>query len=163
MTFSTRPLLTSAPRMLAVAFVATLAALALTAAGCEDKHIGRPCDLAVKDGGIPSSGNTATINSQAVECPSRICLLPAADKNADKVGALCTADCSSDEDCEDGETSSAAGRCSTGFICMVPTTVGDFCCRKMCVCKDLIDTSNNTYQQTPEVCKAGQSTCKNVH
>jgi hypothetical protein len=161
MTFSTRPLLTSAPRILAVTFVA---ALALTSAGCEDKHIGRPCDLSVKDGGLPPSGNTATINSQAVECPSRVCLLPAADKTSN-VGALCTADCSSDEDCEDGETSSdmSTGRCNTGFVCAIPTTVGDFCCRKMCVCKDLIDTSGNVYQQTPEVCKPGQSTCKNVH
>lgn len=159
MTFSTRPLLSSSlSRVVAVTFVA---ALALATSGCEDKHIGRPCDLSAVDAGVSGTGNTATINSQAVECPSRICIYPAADKVA-PVGPLCTADCSSDDDCEDGETSDdmTTKRCKTGFVCMVPTTVGPFCCRRMCVCKDLIDTTGNTYQQTPESCKAGQSSCQ---
>jgi hypothetical protein len=160
MTFSTRPLLSSASRVLAFAFVT---ALALATSGCEDKHIGRPCSLGIADGGATSTGNTATINSQAVECPSRICLSPAADKNP-QISPLCTADCSSDEDCEDGETSTTNNKlCKNGFVCVVPTTVGAFCCRRMCVCKDQIDTSTPAFRDTPEVCKAGQSTCQNVN
>jgi hypothetical protein len=159
MTFVTRPLLSSASRVLALLFV-TLVTLA--SSGCEDKHIGRPCSLGVGDAGVPGSGNTATINSGAVECPSRICLSPAADKNP-QIGPLCTDGCSSDDDCEDGETSSSdPKRCRSGFVCTVPTTVGDFCCRRLCVCKDQVDTSTDAYKQTPEVCKSGQSTCRNV-
>jgi hypothetical protein len=156
MTFST-------PRVLAAAFQFTLlASLALVSSGCEDKHIGRPCDLGTAAmAGNSGTGNTATINSQSVECPSRICLSPAADKNVPF--PLCTADCSSDDDCE-GETGKKADkRCETGFACVVPTTVGAFCCRRLCVCKDNIETSNPDYNKTPEACKAGQSTCKNVN
>lgn len=160
MTFSMRPLLSSssALRVLAVAFVASLA---LAASGCEDKHIGRPCDLAAADGGTSSTGSSATINSQAVECPSRICLSPAAYKGT--AFPLCTADCSSDDDCEGETGETVARKCKTGFSCVVPTTVGDFCCRRLCVCRDTLETSNPDYSKTPEVCKAGQSTCKNVH
>jgi hypothetical protein len=99
------------------------------------------------------TGNTATINSQAVECPSRICLSPAAEKNIGTVKPLCTDGCSSDDDCEGETGAKGSGLCTTGFICMVPTTVGDFCCRKLCVCKDLIETQGVDYGKTPEVCR----------
>lgn len=162
MTFATRPLLSSASRVVALLFqLGFLASVTVAATGCEDKHIGRPCSLGVGDAGTTNTGNTATINSGAVECPSRICLAPAADKNP-QIQPLCTADCSSDDDCEDSENSSDPKRCHNGFVCVVPTTVGDFCCRRLCVCKDQVDTSTDAYRQTPEVCKAGQSTCKNV-
>ncbi len=158
MTFSPRPCLSAA----SLSFVLTLAVVGLASSGCEDKHIGRPCDLSAQDAGVSGTGNNATINSQAVECPSRICLQPAADKNIGSVKPLCTADCSSDDDC-DGETGGkGSGLCTTGFVCMVPTTVGDFCCRKMCVCKDLVEIPTGGFK-TPEVCKPGQTMCHNVH
>jgi hypothetical protein len=163
MTFSPRPSFPNASRFLAGARLAlAVAVIGLVSMACEDLHIGRPCDLVAADAGASGTGRNATINSQAVECPTRICLFPAADKIS-SVGPLCTADCSSDEDCEDGELGAKnTKKCNAGFVCTVPTTVGDFCCRKMCVCKDLIDTQSGDYRNTPEVCKAGQTMCKNV-
>jgi hypothetical protein len=34
---------------------------------------------------------------------------------------------------------------------MVPTTVGDFCCEKMCVCRDFVYEPQGGFQ-TPAVC-----------
>jgi hypothetical protein len=144
-------------------FALAIALLGLVSSGCEDKHIGRVCELTV-DGGAQGTGTTATINGQAVECPTRICLKPAADKTTNTT-SLCTAGCSSDDDCSDGETTSnqASAQCKTGFACLVATTVGNFCCERMCVCKDFVDTSLPGYNKTPTVCMPGQSMCTNVH
>ena len=56
--------------------------------------------------------------------------------------SLCTADCSSDDDCADGERRNTGdtgdARCKGGFVCKVAETVGDFCCRRLCVCTDFL-------------------------
>jgi hypothetical protein len=103
----------------------------------------------------------------APACPSGICLLPAAQRKVD-TQSLCTADCTSDSDCADGETGPRGNaedhHCETGFACIVPTTVGDFCCRRLCACKDFLDIPAAGYQ-LPPVCLPGQGdgTCPNVH
>jgi hypothetical protein len=163
MTFSPRPLFerTKLPTLALFAFA--MALLGLVSSGCEDKHIGRVCDLDTADAGTSGTGTSSVIQGQAVECPSRICLLPAADKTTNTT-SLCTATCSSDDDCSDGETTSnqLSTQCKTGFSCMVATTVGNFCCERMCVCKDFIDTTRTDFNKTPTVCMSGQSMCKNV-
>jgi hypothetical protein len=151
-------------RIAPLAFVLALTTLAV--AGCENKHIGRLCDLGVSDdGGTAGTGTTATINSEALECPSRICLLPGNEQGAN-TASLCTAECSSDDDCSDGETTSDPNNvhCKSSFVCTIPTTVGDFCCRKMCVCKDfLIMPTTGGFGQVPAVCMSAAGGCKNVH
>ena len=147
----------------AVALV-VIALVGLASSGCEDKHIGRKCDLDVGDGGVATGNLSATINSEAVECPTRICVLPAAERPTNTT-SLCSADCSSDDDC-DGETTSNSTdtHCKTGFACVVPTTVGDFCCRRLCVCKDFVDILDPNYHATPKACLPGTgSTCSSVH
>jgi len=152
----------SAHAPLALAFV-----LVAMVAGCEDKHIGRVCDLNAGGGmggmgGSTTGGTTATINAQALECPSRICLQPVIETGTNTT-SLCTADCSSDDDCSDGESrGSGTGdlRCQKGFKCIVPVTVGDFCCRRMCVCKDFLADPNAPFTN-PSECDA-PSACKNV-
>jgi hypothetical protein len=164
MTFSSRPL-SNASFAYAIAGVVLVVLLGLVAGGCEDKHIGRVCSLDTSDAGTTGTGTTAEFNGEAVECPTRICLLPAGDKQPG-IGPLCTAGCSSDDDCSDGETSSAKTQCHTGFTCMVATTVGSFCCERLCVCRDFIDTTIKGYNATPVACNSGQtppSTCQNVH
>jgi hypothetical protein len=100
-------------------------------------------------------------------CPSGICLLPGAQRKVD-TQSLCTADCTSDSDCADGETgprnNAEDHHCETGFACIVPTTVGDFCCRRLCACKDFLDIPAGGYK-VPPVCLPGQGdgTCPNVH
>jgi len=144
----------------------TILTLALsTLSGCNDNKVGRVCDLDVADAGTTMTGTTAIINGQAVECPTRICLLPVAQMTTNTT-SLCTQTCSSDDDCSDGElgSGSTSKQCKTGFVCIIPTTVGDFCCQHMCVCKDFVDTGpGSNYNATPVVCQPGMSMCKNVH
>jgi len=136
----------------------TLAALGMGGA-CEDKHVGRLCDPGIPNsmGGTSGGGmSIATVSSPALECPSRICIVPGGDTgNPRMTGALCTASCSSNDDCADGETGPANNdqdkHCENGFVCMWPTTVGDFACQKFCVCRDFV--SNNAPGITkPSVC-----------
>ena len=119
-----------------------LALLGLGVACSPQQHVGRPCEI----GTIPAggaSGHVSTVASQALECPSHVCLL--ADATATGAGPLCTAECESNQDCEEGETADAADpgdrRCHGGFVCTWPTTVGSFACRKLCVCTDFVNAS----------------------
>jgi hypothetical protein len=130
----------------------TLAAGSLS---CENKHIGRPCDLSTGPDAGPNGGTTATID-EGLECPSRICLLPTRDTFSQDppTSSLCTADCSSDDDCADGELRNASNPsgCVAGFVCKIPETVGDFCCRHLCVCKDFSGKPPTGGFTRPQVC-----------
>lgn len=135
---------------------------------CEDKHIGRVCDLQI-DAGVTGSGSSSNaVLNTALECPSRICLLPANARGVNTT-SLCTADCSSDDDCSDAETrdksSSSDLRCQEGFTCTVAATVGDFCCRKLCVCRDFLNIPATGGIVPPAVCAstpANKAQCQNI-
>jgi hypothetical protein len=118
---------------------AALALLALGVGCGPPQHVGRPCEIGTTAAG-GASGQIATVSSPALECPSRVCLL--AGQNAPATGPLCTAECESTDDCQDGETANAGDpadkRCHGGFVCTWPTTVGAFACKKMCVCTDFV-------------------------
>jgi len=148
-----------------------VAALVLGSVACENKHIGRTCGLSVDPDAGTSSGTTATLDV-ALECPSRICILPAQESGPVNTTSLCTADCSSDDDCSDGERRNLSDpgdfRCKGGFVCKVAETVGDFCCRRLCVCTDFL-TKNPVTQSydttTPDVCMPNSTNkmlCKNI-
>jgi hypothetical protein len=144
-------------------------AIVLGGASCENKHIGRSCQLTVDPDAGTSAGSTATLDV-ALECPSRICMLPAREaffSDTPPTGSLCTADCSSDDDCADAElrSSSNPAGCKGGFACKVAETVGDFCCRRLCVCKDFIGATPAGGYPTPTVCDptaANKANCKNL-
>jgi hypothetical protein len=142
--------------------VLALAALAGAAAGCPRVKVGTPCDLAVGDGGLADADpSTATINPSAAECPGRLCVQPAAEKST-TTGPLCSADCSSDDDCDNNETTRSVNdpRCKRGFACVVVTTVGPLCCRRLCACRDFFSDGGS---ETPLGCLPGSgSTCPNV-
>jgi hypothetical protein len=148
-------------------FALLVVVLAAGSMSCENKHVGRACALSVDPD--PTTGGTTTTIDVGLECPSRICLLPTRESvNSNPLtGSLCTADCSSDDDCSDGElrgTSNPNG-CEHGFVCKVAETVGDFCCRKLCVCKDFSGTPPAGGFQTPEVCKPtseNKAICQNI-
>jgi hypothetical protein len=121
------------------ALLVALPLLAL-AFGCEDKAIGRPCSVLVDAG----EGN-ALENDQALECPTRLCIKPAKDNpELTLLGTkpFCTAECSDDSDCEDGQRRDPNNvddkRCSGGFTCAVTFETGDLKCKKLCVCKDFV-------------------------
>jgi hypothetical protein len=134
-------------------------------AAADPLHIGRPCQLGVDDDAGTPGGPIATITSPALECPTRICILPGAEKVTD-TSASCTASCTSDTDCANGELGDpndpSDPRCKGGFVCAVATTAGDFCCRKLCICVDFVNVPAGGFQ-TPASCTpdAG-NTCQNI-
>jgi len=159
-----KPLVACLPR-------AAFLLLVISATGCEDKAIGRLCDVGI-DAGTGSS-TEAVINGAALECPSRICL--AAVPNSPAVPSsqyggeqpVCTTRCSNDDDCGDGliKAKGASGSekfCHTKFRCAVATTTGPFCCEKLCICADYL--SNPI--QTPAACDPtnpdNKARCNNI-
>jgi hypothetical protein len=141
------------------------AIVALGNTGCEDKAIGRPCDVFPGDAGI--TGPQALYNPLAVECPSRICIKPAAVQGASPdTTALCSAPCSQDSDCDPSQARTCNSndpnchdrRCTSGFACAIPFITGPICCQKLCVCKDFYGSSGIT---TPPACQgSGAATCQ---
>ena len=118
--------------------LAVLLLSALALAGCEDNPVGRICDL-----GLSPMPNESVVASPSLDCVSRTCLrVPsAADKPLPEGGlppsgnlGQCTAECSSDDDCDKVPESP----CQTGFTCGIPVVVGPFCCKKLCICKDYV-------------------------
>jgi hypothetical protein len=151
-------------------FLVALGALALGfGGGCTDNHIGRPCNTNVADAGA-TGGQVAIITSPSLECPSRICLKAApggtgsaGDQAAE--GAMCTASCSTDDDCSDSDPGTL---CKKGFLCTWPTTSGSFCCEKMCVCRDFVFVPQGGIPEPTSCLTAAAggpspATCPNVH
>src|SRR5688572_2499986 len=69
------PTTTTARRLLsALSLAGALSSLVFVLAACEDKAIGRRCDVQADAGPMQ-----AVFNGQALECPTRICLKPARD------------------------------------------------------------------------------------
>lgn len=114
------PVLSLAVLVLLVGGVATALGLA-----CGGEPVGRICFI----GADASTASENVVASPALECQSRTCLQIQGEEQA-----LCTAECSSDDDCEKVPESP----CQSGFTCIVPVVVGPFCCKKMCVCKDYL-------------------------
>jgi hypothetical protein len=147
--------MTGIHRLLAVLLFTALAA------SCSENPVGRICFIG-PDAGMTSSG--AIVSSPALECPSRTCLripqditLPEGAKMLEPNQGMCTAlDCTADSDCDRVPESP----CVTGFTCAVPVTTGEFCCRKMCMCKDYVVTP----VPEPAACDANNpvNTCQNL-
>ena len=142
---------------------AALLVVSLLASGCEDKAIGRACDVQA-DGGVKE----ALWNQAALECPSRLCIRPAVDTevatNVDTT-ALCSAECTKDSDCEDGQTRNKGNPkgCNKGFVCGIRYEVGPLCCKQLCLCKDFLSIPN-TGLAVPASCQPGSvSSCANLH
>jgi len=147
------------PSLLRVSLLGTflLAAVALFGnTGCEDKAIGRPCDVLTDAG--PAQG---VFNSEALECPSRICLKPVVQQGATMpdppTGPYCSASCSQDSDC-DGQTRDPGNnfdkRCQKGFACGIAFVKGKICCQKLCLCKDFLGSAG---APTPIACQGGEA------
>jgi hypothetical protein len=152
----------TARQLLTVASLAGAVLSLVVLSACEDKAIGRRCDVQAD-----ASPSQAVFNGQALECPTRICVKPALEQgvpNTKMTAPYCTAECSKDSDC-DGETrdnsNSNDKRCAGGFICAVPFQVGPLCCKKLCVCKDFVPKEG---LPTPASCdkSKGVSTCPNL-
>ena len=137
---------------------------------CNPNSIGRPC---VNPTNAAPLGTQ--VSSPALECPSRLCLIqPSSTGVGDgsvNARSTCTATCETNDDC-DAETRSlcisASGQ-RLNYVCAIATTVGSFCCKKLCVCPlDLVDGVNKAPDGgiiTPSACDITQNpniTCPNV-
>ena len=103
--------------------------------------VGLPCELPT----------FATYNSQAIQCPSRLCLKPLDQSGGANTSALCSSECTKDSDCV-GPTRDTSDpgdrRCASGYVCAVVFAVGPLCCQKLCLCTDFLAGP----VQTPSVC-----------
>ena len=142
--------------------VVVFGALALAACGSSKPSTNTDADLAAvgrlcEQGTTgPDSGNAiAFVISPALECPSRMCLFAAEEKTGSRATPLCTEACTSDADCARGERGDpndpADKHCKGGFACMIPTTVGNFACQKLCTCIDTLIVPAGGFQK-PAVC-----------
>jgi hypothetical protein len=107
-------------------------------AGCEGNPVGRTCFISSDAG----AGGVTVISSPALECQSRTCL-----HYQGHTPDMCTGECSSDDDCDKDESSECEGR----FICAIPVVVGNFCCKKMCICEDYLPALDGGIP-TPAAC-----------
>lgn len=129
--------------------------LALVAAGCEEDLVGRRCFI----GTDAATGQETIVASPSLDCSSRTCLhVPVEEGATPPEGAqhadMCTAECSSDDDCN----RIAGSPCVSGFTCAVPVVVGRFCCRHMCICRDFIVVPDGGLPE-PEACKVDRPDC----
>jgi len=69
---------------------------------------------------------------------------------------LCTAECESSDDCDRVPESP----CKTGFTCGVAVTVGPFCCKKFCICKDYVVLPASGTLDVPAGCIASDANNK---
>jgi hypothetical protein len=139
---------------------ASLLALAVLPAGtaCEDKAIGRPCNLSTDATPSPSATQGA-YTKQATDCPSRLCIKPAVQPGISvdlDTGAYCTVQCTSDNDCN-GQTRDPSNpldtRCRKGFTCAPIFGEGTtLCCAKLCLCRDFFPASVGPL--VPDACKS---------
>lgn len=134
----------------------SLAGLGLV--GCDDNPVGRICDL----GSETPQADESVVASPSLDCVSRTCLrvpaqkpLPAGSDPIPPNAGMCTAECSSDDDCDRVPESP----CLSGFTCGVAPgiTVGPFCCKKFCICKDYVLVPDSGELAIPKACDPSQA------
>lgn len=133
------------------------ALLVLFLVACSGEPVGRICDL----GTLTPASTEVVVASPSLDCVTRTCLrvplgrdLPQGSRFPAGNNGLCTAECEADSDCDRVPESP----CITGFTCGVAVTVGPFCCRKFCICKDYVVIPESTGQLgVPAACNAGNS------
>lgn len=140
-----------------------VALVGVMSTGCENKGIGRPCEVS---GDAANQMSGVGLNT-ALECPSRLCILPSQGVASVDTKPFCTAECSDDSDCDDGEKRSknpgdTDKRCVQGFTCMVPFETGSLCCKKLCVCRDFLPANYKSSSALPKTCEKSVSSCQNL-
>ena len=142
--------------VVSLAIAAFGAMFVAASAGCSDNPVGRLCDL----GASTPAVDTVVVASPSLDCVSRTCLryppnrpLPPGSNPPPISSGLCTAECSTDSDCDRVPESP----CVTGFTCGIAVTAGPFCCRKFCICKDYIVIPDTGQLGTPKACDSNDN------
>lgn len=128
--------------------------------GCGGEPVGRICDLGIE---VDLEDDSSTlIASGSLDCVTRTCLrvpkpdpedLPPGSAYPTGSSGLCTAECSSDSDCERVPESP----CVTGFTCGIAVTVGPSCCLNFCICKDYVMLPPSGQLAAPAACDAANA------
>ena len=126
-----------------VPILAAVLSFAALSTGCDSNPVGNKCLLGLSDAGVDGGALIeAQVTSPALNCVSRLCLSIPVETGVSLPGepldegtGLCTGECSKDSDCDRVSVSP----CQTGFVCDIPMSVGPFCCKRMCMCKDFIN------------------------
>ncbi len=105
--------------------------LALLLGACQSEDVGYPCKM--------QQGTGAQVNSQALDCETRLCLLMGDVTDAKP---QCTKICGEDGDCP----GPMANICEDGFRCIPVLQTTALQCCKMCVCKRFLPASNPALQ-----------------
>ncbi len=144
------------------AVVVMLATVGLFSSGCEDKAIGRTCEVSGNAAGQMSGVQLNT----ALECPTRLCVQPPQAVASVDTKPFCTAECSDDSDCDDAQRRDSKDtsdkRCVQGFTCAVPFETGSLCCKKLCVCRDFLPAGYKSNSELPATCQKSFSSCQNI-
>jgi hypothetical protein len=132
------------------------AVLVMFLVACTGEPVGRLCDL----GTLTPAPTEVVVASPSLDCVTRTCLrvpkpadLPPGSEFPEGNNGLCTAECESDGDCDRVPESP----CVTGFTCGIAVTVGPFCCRKFCICKDYVVVPDSGQLSVPKACDAGNA------
>jgi len=131
-------------------------ALLVFMVACTANPVGRICDI----GTATPQASEVVVASPSLDCVSRTCLrvplskeLPPGSMFPTGNNGLCTAECAADDECDRVPESP----CITGFTCGIAVTVGPFCCRKFCICKDYIVVPDSGKLDTPMACEPSNS------
>lgn len=136
---------------ISLAFVALAATLVFASAAC-DTEVGYPCEITT---GGADSGVGVQVQSQAVDCRSRLCIYVVGDSNSKP---LCTAICETDDDCPKYDEG-RAHLCPDDFVCVVGMTSGALKCCKMCVCKAYLPNLESYRDRMDETCAGFTPNC----
>jgi hypothetical protein len=131
-------------------------ALGASLGACTSNPVGRICDL----GSETPAPSEVVVASPSLDCVSRTCLreplgreLPPGSTYPAGNSGLCTAECESDGDCDRVPESP----CTLGFTCGVAVTVGPFCCKKFCICKDYVVIPDSGHLTEPMACDSANA------
>jgi hypothetical protein len=128
---------------------------------------GQPGRTDLRPRRVHAPGHRVVVASPSLDCVSHTCLrvplskeLPPGSAFPSGNNGLCTAECSSDGDCDRVPESP----CITGFTCGIAVTVGPFCCKKFCICKDYIVVPDSGELAVPKACNPddSQNACCNL-
>jgi|GEM_PF-6412184 hypothetical protein len=120
-----------------------LVGLVAAVATCGQDDVGIECKMSID----PSDVTTATFNTMALDCRSRICML-----NIGEAKPHCTQVCDSDSDCPDSSLSCP----QAGYSCAIGSSVGELPCCKVCICNDRISGDQTSVQAA---CAATEAFC----
>ena len=147
------------------ALVATAIGALLVTGACEDKGLGRACNLGQA---VPVDQGAYSVNDS--DCQTRICVKPAVQAGVQDLdtGPYCSDTCVADSDCQGGQIRDRSNpndrRCKGGYTCAMPFGVADdaagggqLCCQKICLCRDFFLASVGP--AIPESCQGGAASC----